>query len=309
MAEEKENNHGITITPSEFELNIQRGETLMFKSQIVNNSNKDLNVEVFAKDLNIVTYTSQNILNLIDPNTLTSSPSSWMSIQSSKTQVPANSIKEFIFSITIPKEAKISEFYPVIQYTFIDSKELNNNKVGVRGEAVSVIKLNLTSSEVLGASVRKRGVITELKVKDYITFLPSNTFSITIQNSGDTFYVPRGKISIFNSKGIKVSPEAGVNDKFESLLPAEKSSESLEWSSESPFKIIPDFGKYTVRAEVFMDGDQSNPLISETSFFILPVYHIVGFILLIGISFLLIKRIPKKKQPTKKTLFTDLASS
>ncbi len=282
----------ITVSPVVYEIDTTCGEEIYLEAELRNNTNEKLYIDISFENINLESLVNEDRL-VIKEGESSQKPAVWLSSEDTDYEIEPNSVKEFLFKLSIPSDAEIKSYYPVILYkTKFSGQE--ETTVEVTDIISSLIYLNVSDSGDKSMSSLAR--INEFNVHKKIIFSTEAVFNLILENTGNTFIHPRGSIHIYDRNGMLLSDTLTVNDKYVYLIQGQKLEERIPWSRKSNFKLIPDFGKYTAVAEIYHNSDKTAVSQAETYFYIVPLKHIaiiigVFALILAGISlFRILKR-------------------
>lgn len=281
-----ENTKGLTVTPVQYEFTMIPGEQKDFTGTVKNNSKEKISLTLEFASINIEALINEDRFQLEegdDPK----SPDKWLSSDARKVIIQPGKEKNISFRLKVPEDAELKGYYPAIIYQpQITSGP--SDEVQIDEKIVSLVLLNI--AEVKGSYAVSSGRINLFSSVPSVVFTPHVTFNIDFENTGQTYMHPRGKIHIFDRKGMYLSDTPTVNDDYEILLQGKDLTEEVRWNIKDPKGIMPPFGKYKAILEIYHNPDQGKNSLAETTFFVIPLWSIlilIGIILfLIGMFFI-----------------------
>ncbi len=278
---------GITFLPSIYELELSKGDTLKLTGAITNDTDKSIVFTLDKKNVSIDSIAQGN-LNLIDYAQFT--PADWIILSNDKIQVSSHQTKNFNFEIKLPKNADIKDYYPLILLQNEESKKQAD--IGVNYKVAVPILVNIKEQTEPAQDFIK---ITDFRNANNIVTNLNLNLSFGINNLSKNFVKPSGIIKIYDNNGQLLENLPRINDDFKTVLPGQVLSENINWDgAENTFSIIPKFGNYKIQLEVYTDPAEQ-PVVMESNFFILPIYHIIAAILLIVAAVFIIIRLRKRR--------------
>lgn len=284
----------ITVFPVIYEVHATRGESKEIEASIANNTGSKIFIEISFHNINLESLVEDDRL-VIKEDGMSKEPAMWISSNNTSFEIEANVTKSIQFDLTIPEDAEIKSYYPVIIYK---TRFTGHDKllVEISDQISSLIYLNI--AEVKGEVAKSSARITTFEVNKRVVLYPNASFNLNFENTGGTFIHPRGKIHIYDRNGMHLSETPTINDKFIYLIQGQKLQEILQWQPQYKFQIIPDFGKYTAVAEIYHNIDQAEVSRSETSFYVIPVWHIlviIAPILVIALVLVIVREIRRRR--------------
>jgi len=279
----------IKIYPVLQELYMNTGEKKDFILFIENNSQvkESFTIESIALDKDLKGNESNTLQ--IDELTIVKD---WINIDLEIVSVEPNTKAEINYSINIPLDTQKGIYYPALLIK--SQNDLDQENFAFRTEFISVNYINVKNSE-------ETYYQNDLRIDkfNFSKFLinPENQFEISLTNYGNTFIKPKGVIEIYDNNGTKLSQFFEINENFKTLLPQENISEIKTWKLESG--LIPKFGKYNIVVTIYDSYDNSILLEEKHSFYIIPIYHLIGVGIVLIIIFFLIKKIINLKVSKK----------
>jgi len=291
-AQNNQNLDAVNILPAFYEVNATAGDEISFLGRIENNTEFSIRVEIEFRDLELETLVKEDLLILREEEVIWG-PASWLKSDVEVIFVPGKSFQEIGFILKLPDDASIEGNYPAIVYK-VEQIDADAERVEIKDQIISLVYLNI--GEVKGEFAQSSARISKFEVKKKIVFTPSADFDLVFDNIGNTFIHPRGRVHIYNSKGTHLSGTPTINDKFIYLLPGQSLQEDLAWHPEYKFSLIPPFGKYNVIVDIYHNPNQESISKAETSFYVIPIWHIliiVGVVVLVVSLILLARQIKR----------------
>jgi len=272
-------NGDISISPALYELHSTRDENGSLEATIRNDTESKIKVNITVKNIEIEALIQDDKLKLLDEED-PQKAAYWFKPEQKNVNLGAFSEKKIDLSYKIPGNVELKSYYPVIVYE-IEKDNISNIDVNISDRIISIIYLDI--AEVKGTYTLSSARISYFKPLKKVVFSPNVQFELKFENTGNTFIHPRGKVHIYDRKGIHLSDTPTINDNFGYLVQGEELEEVLSWVKRDNFRLIPQFGKYTAIAEIYHNNDQENVSSSETEFYIVPIWHILILALLLVI--------------------------
>lgn len=224
-------------------------------------------------------------------------PASWITVADAETQlIESGETVEISFSISVPEDAEIKGYYPMIIVTAAFDQE--GDHIASTGEIASIVYLSVSS--VKGAVSPISATISGFEPAGSFSFIPKMDFEVAVYNEGDVHFQPRGRITVFDPNGTRQENSATYNDKFLFLLPGQQLQETLSWRDSSYSRIFPPIGEYTATFTLSSHDETFEPQEMTKSFYVFPLQYIgFGVIVIdvvIGIVILSVRKIRKQRK-------------
>jgi hypothetical protein len=224
-------------------------------------------------------------------------PSNWISTQ----QIDLNN---YLITITIPDKTEAGQYFPIV--IFSPKIETSDNSLGVTSELSTILYIN-----VINESKDYKGKISEFKIEQNSIFSFPKSISYTLTNDGNTFYHPRGQITITNPNGTILTYKYLINANFQPLYSQTSVTENFKINENDITEtdsylnivgLINSTGYYKAAITAYPTQDQSNPITSTVDFFYIPQTLIIDILVFLGVITifgLIIVNIPKKRGNSK----------
>lgn len=295
MKNQENNTKGLTIAPLNFEFNTAPGKYIEFSQEILNNNDTEIKLTLEILNLDINSFVKKGELNLSSAAFGSRTPATWIVSDYSSITIPPKSKFKIPFKLNVPETGTIDDFYPVVVYRNLNNASSNNFNIGLEQEIVSIIAVNTGRVEGAETIIELKGEIIKFELEKHQVIYPQQNFEVSLINTGNSFFKPRGKITVKNSYGQTIAPYVTINDDYFSLLPGEELTEKVLWSPLFEFKLVPDFGKYTATLEIFLDPYQKIVLKDTKEFWVIPVFHILfALIVFFTAAFFIVRKLRKR---------------
>jgi len=244
---------GISISPLNFELTANPGDSVANKIKVTNPSNVTLRVQMTVEDFAVAGETGQVI---VEPaETETYSLAKWVTVVPESFTLAPGERRVVDFIIKVPQNAEPGGHYGSILATLSGSA----GDSGFAGVGVSQKVGSLVLLSVSGDATESLAIV-EFIVPDFLEFGPV-PFVLRFENTGSVHVRPRGLIAITNWRDKKV---ADVEFPQKNVLPGSKRKVETSWD----VKWL--FGKYTATV-VGSYGTSNTPLSPwVVSFWVFP---------------------------------------
>lgn len=283
---------GLQISPTRNEVSANPGEQKTITLSLKNITSGELSAQVVLNDFESDNATGTPKI-LVDPNTRT--PYSLSSILSGLVNVDLKpgETKEVKLTVNVPGNAAPGGYFGAVRYSVVPKSASQSE----RQIALNASIAHLVFVEVPGDVVQQIRV-NSLKVQrddkgGKIFFSAPNKAALSIQNLGNGFSRPFGKVSINNTFGKEVSSyEVNNNEPRSIVLP---NSSRMFTDNISGVKLP---GKYTAIASVAY-GNGGEVVTYKSAFWYLPVWFLLIVLALLvviggGIYYLYRKRFSGK---------------
>lgn len=278
--------NALTFQPSIYELTLNSEESVNLTGAVTNNTNKDITFKIYNKNVNIDSVANGKF-DVVDYAQFT--PADWIKLNQTEITVGAAQTKDFSFTVTLPRSAEIRDYYPLLVLENYDSSNASN--VGVNFNIAVPVLVNVADQLQSTRDFIKIGNFES--ANSLVTDLNLN-LSFSINNLSKNFIKPTGIIKIYNSENELLGNLPRVNNNFKTMLPGQSLSENIVWNgADNSFSLIPKFGNYKAVLEVYTSAG-NNPVVMESTFFVLPIYHILGLITLLALAAVLAFRFKRK---------------
>ena len=129
--------------------------------------------------------------------------------------------------------------------------------------------------------------INDFSVNKKIIFSPEVDLSVSVQNTGEAYFQPRGFIEIYDPNGVRQNVLLTFNDNLKFMLKNQTYSENFSWAGlleDGSEGMFPKIGSYKAVFTLYLDKDQNNKLQKEVTYFFIPLEYVVAVLLILGIS-------------------------
>jgi hypothetical protein len=267
---------GITISPAFAQISIQASESEHpFQFQITNNQNYPVTLSLSSADFNALNDTGGLFFVGSNPTALQKKYglAKWMNIPTPTVAIPAKQTLGITISILNQATLTSGGHYGAIMLSIANgsSNSALQNKVAVQPIASLLLFVNK-----VGGDIYKLSLNNVFTTRAFFG-LPSST-TLRFYNDGNTHLVPRGTITVTDSKGKLVS-RGIINENSNIILP-----ETYRRFSTSLIKIsgISIMGRYKLDVNYRFDG-YNQFRTYQTSFFVVTLAGFAIFGLMIAI--------------------------
>ena len=261
----------LTIAPAKIEFNVNPGDEIRFSIYTRNDGEVSGEfysiVKGFTEDEGGTKIWVENAPEI-----------EWVKIPQKISASPGETI-EVPVVINVPQDAPPGGHFLAIGFGTLPGKQRGS------GLAIGVNVLSLVYINISGNRIDKISISEFMAKKVYFDFPVK--FVYKIKNEGNTYVRPTGEIEISNIFG-KLIANLRVNEKEFQILPGKEKVLENEWSNNFAL------GPYKAKFNIYYGLNQSQNLVFNYWFFMLPIKVIsIVFVLIIFIVFILPRLIKK----------------
>lgn len=267
---------GLTIQPVKISETLKPSETVSGFILLTNASNDDVQVDIAVQDF--VPTSGTETFQFIGRAPGVTTVRDWITLKGpSSFTFKRGESKQVAYSINAPADAEPGSHFGVVFFKATRVSDLASQiKVGTQVGVLVFV--------TVPGKFEQKGTVTDFKAPTFVQGGPVQ-FSMSFLNTGTVYFEPKGSIDVFNMFGSKV---ASVPIQGYAVLPTGLKVMSFPWNV-TGFLL----GRYRATASVF---DADNNLIASKSvaFYALPIWYIIGFIIILVILYFLIRFIRTK---------------
>lgn len=261
---------GLTIQPIKISQTLKAGDATSGTILLSNASPEDVAVDITIQDF--IPLAGADSFQFVSRAPGVTTVRDWITIKSPTHFVfKPNETKQIPYSIVAPKDAEPGSHFGVIFFKATRVADLDAQiKVGTQVGVLTFV--------TVPGKFEQKGNITDLTAPSFVQTGPVE-FDLTFENTGTVHFEPKGSIDITNMFGSKI---ASVPIEGYAVLPTGVKKMNFAWRVSGLL-----LGKYNAVASVYdLDGNLLST--KSVSFFALPIWYAVGFIVVILIIFLVI---------------------
>lgn len=267
---------GITVSPAFAQISIQATESEHpFQFKIANNQNYSVTLSLSTADFNSLNETGGLFFVGSNPTDLQKryGLAKWMSLPTSTVTIPAKKTISVTTSILNQDTLASGGHYGAIMLSIASGNNTiaSQNKVAVQPIASLLLFVNK-----VGGDIHKLN-LTNVYIGRSFFGLPSN-ITLRFHNDGNTHLVPRGTVTITNSKGRLVG-EGVINENSNLILPQTYRSSSIPLVKISRVSIL---ARYKVDVNYRFDGYDQFRTYQTSILVVTPIGFIVLALLAIA---------------------------
>jgi hypothetical protein len=289
---------GLSISPLHNLLTLDPGSSSQLKLNVKNITKNPVLAKAYVNDFKSDNKTGNPVI-ITDPNEhLTTSIKPY--VRTSDVQLAVGEKKEITIPVNIPKDATPGAYYGIIRFRAIPagSAAPTEGEVSLSASVGSIVLIQVKGD------LKERAQLSSLKVysddkSGTIFFKKPNKVGVEINNLGNSFVQPFGKIVINNTSGKEVySYELNNTNPRATVLPATKRNfiDSI--------KNIDKPGRYTVSASIAL-GDGSDVLVSQKTFWYMTgwmLFVLLAILVLLAVAtYFAYRHYRKSRRHTKKS--------
>jgi hypothetical protein len=266
---------GLKIQPVKIDQTLSPGNSTSGTITLTNVSDTPVNVAVTTQDF--VPLAGADTIQFVGRAPGVTSVRDWIAVGGGNSFTLAlNETKEIPYTITAPADAEPGSHFGVVLFNATTKSAGQSLNIGTQ---VGMLVLVTVPGNHL-----ESGTILSFTTQPFMQSGPV-AFTIQFQNTGTVYFEPQGTIDIYDMLGHKVG---SVPIQGEVVLPTSIRKMEFDWD-ESGFL----FGHYRAVATI-LDGNGNTLTTAETTFWVLPVWYIVAFLVLLVLLFFLIRFIRRR---------------
>ncbi len=289
---------GLSISPLHNQLTLDPGQATTLKLNIKNITQNNITAKAYVNDFKSDNNTGNPVI-ITDPKVqLPTSIKKF--VQPIDVPLAVGEKKEVSVPITIPAGATPGAYYGIIRYRAIPagSAAPKEGEVSLSASVGTIVLIQIRGD------LKERAQLSALKVfnndsSGTIFFKKPNKVGVEINNLGNSFVQPFGKVVITNTEGKQIySYEVNNNEPRSNVLPGSKRMFI------NSIKNIDKPGRYTVSASIAV-SDGSDVLVSQKTFwyvtggFLLAILGLL--VLLVVLTLLAYRKYRKSRRHTKRS--------
>lgn len=262
---------GVDITPHIIDEKGMAGEIFNYNITLINNTDRLKNLYAFVNDLTI----EEGRQEFTSPGKMdkTLSLARWVTIKRSVVDLKPGGSIEIPLDIKINQYAKPGKYYAKV--VFGDgSNRPNAENQSLSGSAPEIM-ININVEEL----VVEKSQVHQFKTSKNIFLQKPVDFIVDIENFGNRAITPGGAIYIQNRRGQEIE-KLDFNSNGDSIPSEEKKSFNISWED------VRGFGKFKAKLEIEYGDQIRRDLQDATTFWVLPLPILIGFVA--GLLFLVV---------------------
>ncbi len=261
---------GLTIQPIKVSDTMKPGETVTGHILLSNASAEDVIVNISVQDF--VPTSGTESFQFVGRAPGVTSVRDWITINSPlEFKFKPGESKEIPYTIKAPADAEPGSHFGVIFFKATNAADQNAQiKVGTQVGVLAFV--------TIPGKFEQKGEVKSFTAPAFVQGGPVN-LQMTFSNTGTVYFEPKGTIEISNMFGKKIAevPIGGY-----AVLPTGLKKMDFPWNVTGLL-----LGRYKAVASIY-DTDGDLIASNTTSFWAVPVWYIIGFIVVLAILFLVI---------------------
>jgi hypothetical protein len=262
---------GLSIQPVKISQTLKPGQEVSGKILLSNASDEDVNVDVKVEDF--IPTAGAESLQFVGRAPGVTSVRDWVTLEGGSTFLfKKGESREIGYTIKAPLDAEPGGHFGVAFFKATKASEANAElKVGTQVGMLMLVSIP-------GNHLQK-GNILEFTAPKFLQVGPV-PFTIKFENTGTVHFEPKGTIKITNMLGKEVG---SVPIEGQVVLPTGVKNLNLQWNTKGFL-----LGRYTATANIF-DGEGNELSGGTISFWAVPIWYVIGFIVCFVVLFFIIK--------------------
>lgn len=264
----------MTISPLNFELNTNRGDSVTNVVRVYNDLDSEVSVKMEVQDF-IAMGEKGEVLIKTDEDTSAYGLEKWVSLNPETFDLAPRSLQTIEFVVNVPADAEPGGHYASILASI--SSPAANGGVGINQKIGSLLLLNVAGEVV------EKIEIAEFSAPEFTEYGPKE-LTVRFSNSGTVHLKPSGFVYIKNMLGQEV---AKINLPQMNVLPQSTRNISI------PVDLKNQIGKYEATL-VAIYGSTNEPLSAGTEYWVVP-WKEISVVLAVMIIIIIIIFLSRKR--------------
>lgn len=266
---------GLSIQPVKIDETINPGQSLTGQLLLQNASDGPVDVAVSLQDF--MPNAGADSIQFVGRTEGVTSVRDWITVSGGqKFSLAVGEQKEIPYTINAPSNAEPGGHYGVVLFNATP-------KGGATGSLKVGTQVGMIVLIAIPGNHLEKGTILDFSAPAFLQHGPV-PFSIKFQNTGTVHFEPKGSIVITNLLGQKAA-EVPITGQV--VLPTSIKNLSFQWNP-SGFSI----GRYKAVASV-VDGEGNTLTSQEVGFWIVPVWYVLGFVVMLVLLYMVLRFVRK----------------
>jgi hypothetical protein len=271
-----QNNAGITLRPATIAETVDPGAVKQYSFVVRNESGSEQQYYLSVRD--IVGVRDGNVPVFADEalEKTAYELSQWVTLENNTLAVPAGGEAVVNFSMNVPADAAPGGHFAGV-FVSMEPPRMRESGAAIGYEVANIISIRVSGD------VNEHAEIRQFSTDNYVYGAPDVTFSVRVENKGNTLVRPVGPLEITNMFGKRVDGGLLFNESAGGVFPNASRDFTVEWSGERP-----GFGRYEAVLSAAYGEESARKTMSSTAVFwilpmevILPALGVLATILLI----------------------------
>ena len=265
---------GIGLKPATIEEGMDPGETKQFNVAISNLSNEDQIYYLYKRDISGVKDGGVPIFVDESIEKTRYELSEWVVLASDTLAIPKGEEGTLSFILSVPNDAVPGSHFGGI-FISVEPPKLRESGASVGYEVANIISIRVAGEAIEKAQIR------QFSTDNYVYGKPEVTFSIKLENEGNTLIRPYGPLTVTNMFGQEVA-NLKFNEELAGVFPGNTREFTLSWKESSLM-----FGRYEALISPGYGEEGFKQTTSSTvTFWILPMNIILPALGILGVLLL-----------------------
>lgn len=280
---------GLRVSPVRSDITISPGQSKVVNIIVTNVQTVPTNLQAVVNDFTASSNESGNPAIIVNPNQYAQTNSLKRFIEPINNVItvgPGQSVNVPV-TINVPADAAGGGYFGLVRFGPAGNTNEPTKNLSLAGSVGSLILLTVPGNIVNKMSVASFDVRTKDSPKT-LYFTNKNIDSvIRFQNEGNIQEQPFGKIIVKNNSGkVVYSSEVNNTNPRANVLPGSIRKFTV------PLSHLGSFGIYTIEGN-FGYGTNGQLLSASTTFYVVPLYAVIGFVVLVLLILFLVFGLPK----------------
>ena len=272
---------GLTISPITQNLSAQPGESVTASIKVFNPTDKPVTAYPVVLDFRSDGTSGTPTFYKSSADGDRFSLSQWFKAEQGSLVVPPEQSVQFDYRLRVPLNTEAGGHYGAALFSdSVGGFGADNVKVDVKSMVGTLILLRVAGD------IRESAKLISFLANKTFSFSPHVILNYTIKNVGNIHIQPYGELNIKNWRGVTVDTQK-VNTVQGNILPDSTRLFTADWNGDNM-----SFGHYTAQLASFY-GTANQPLGSELTFWIIPLWLIITIVVSILIAIILIRFRPR----------------
>lgn len=252
---------GVGIRPANIEPStaLDPGETLTRTLTLNNYSGEDQTFYLFVRDITGTRAGGVPVFAPDDQERTGYELSSWVTLEQTSIDVPAEGSGQVDIAITVPENASPGSHFGGV-FVSVDPPELRESGAAVGYQVANIITLLVSGEATESASIR------QFSTGQYVYGASTVDFQVRIENSGNVLVRPTGPLEIKNMFGTEVG-KLTFNENRSGVFPGSQRTFDITWEYAGT-----GFGRYeAIVSPIYGTAGKNQTMSSTVTFWILPM--------------------------------------
>jgi hypothetical protein len=266
---------GIGLKPATIEESMKPGEVRQFDVAVTNVSGSDQTYYLYKRDISGVRDGGVPIFAEEGREKSGFELSEWILLSAETLVVPQGAERTLSFILSVPDNASPGSHFGGI-FVSAEPPKLRESGAAIGYEVANIVSIRVAGDTVETAQIR------QFSTDNYIYGKPKVTFSVRIENGGNTLIRPTGPLEVTNMLGKEVAKLKFNEKDLAGVFPGTTREFSLVWEESGTL-----FGRYeAILSPSYGEAGQKQTVSSTVTFWILPMNIIVPALIILTVLLL-----------------------